>query len=94
MGHLGVIVGHVFALLGLLSRYGLTADSKKLEYGVPWKRLKQGRFRADIQTRPYVSVDSKKLTSGPATIYAGLSFISRLWGGRAVIFQLSSFYCK
>ena len=34
--------------------------------------LIQGRFRADIQIRPEMGVDSKNLEDGPRTIYAGV----------------------
>ena len=69
----------------LLGGSGVLRDSGRLQKGWIWGSLKgalgliQGRFRAVLQTRPYMEVDSKKLEYGPGAIYGGFR-ISRGFG--------------
>ena len=56
--------------------------------------LIEGRFRADMEMRPYVGVDSKKLEYGPGRIHAGCPSSPGFGVWRTVIFQLSGFYCN
>ena len=83
--------------MGILANtQSLALDPKKMGMGGAFKRaggLMEGRLRADIQMRPFLGVNSKKVEYGPGTIYAGCPSSLGFGGWRTVIFQLVGFYC-